>query len=823
MEPTKTSSVELYCSHCGSVVPESLINAFRDLVPDTEKQFCCSGCASVYTILNECNLEEYYRLKKEYDDQQGVPAKVSGKDYSGYDSPAFLNQISRKVSGGFLEVELFVEGTHCVACAWLIEKILMEREGAISARLDLGRKIVKIVFNPQTHQLSSFAKALDRIGYPPYPISENVPTSLQKTERNLLIRIGIAGAGAGNIMLLAFALYSGEYSHIEETFASLFRWISLGLAIPVIFYSAFPFYRGAFLGLQNKVPTMDLPISLGVIISFIASTIATFQNRNEVYFDSTTMFVFLLLIGRFVTIRANRWATEAGVRLLDSMPKLVHMQQGDQISDKPLEDVQIGDTIVVYANEIVPIDGILLSNEGAISQASLTGESLPVTVRYHDMVYAGSMVYENPIVLQTKAVGVQTRIAKLSELIQKARLEKGPLTIITDRIANWFVLAVLFLTTLTLIIWSFLEPNSALWHAVAMLVVTCPCALGIATPVAFAVSIGYFAKHGIFLKGASVLERIAKINHIILDKTGTLTSNELQIVNTIIVNPQLQIEKETLLDIVASLESTSIHPIGKALSKNRNPTMKVVQVKHFTGKGVFGIVEVNGQNLEIGVGSFEFIANDLSNDEKKDILTLYSHYLEQHLSVWVTVNKKIALLILLDDTILLDAHPSIKKMYRLGYEIEIVSGDTQFAVEKISRALGITNYKGEVSPEEKLSIVQQRQREGKIVMMVGDGVNDAAALAAADCGVSAANAAEVSRNVADVFLVNENIHQLVSLLEGARKTMKRIYFNLGIAFTYNLIGASLAITGNIRPLTAAILMPLSSLTALFIASYHPKK
>ncbi|MCX7834568.1 MAG: heavy metal translocating P-type ATPase [bacterium] len=810
------------CSHCGTPVPSSLIGAFREIVPEQDKEFCCSGCASVYTILQSCNLQEYYRLKQELDERQGVPAKVSGKDYSGYDDPIFLQRIARKLAGGYLEVELFVEGTHCIACAWLIEKILMEREGAISARLDLGRRIVTLVYNPQTHQLSAFAKALDRIGYPPYPISENTPTALRKSEHNLLIRIGIAGAGAGNIMLLAFALYSGEYGQIEEKFATLFRWISFGLALPVIFYSAFPFYKGAWLGIRNQIPTMDLPISLGIILSFIASTYATFQNRNEVYFDSTTMFVFLLLIGRYVNVRANRWATEAGVSLLDSMPKLVHVQTNHEIIDKPLDEVRVGDHLVVYANEVVPIDGIVLSNEGYISQASLTGESLPVRVQQNDPVFAGSMVFEKNLVIQTQAVGLNTRIAKLSDLMQKARLEKAPLAIVTDRIAHWFVLAVLFLTALTVFIWSFIEPQSALWHAVAMLVVTCPCALGIATPVAFAVAIGFYAKHGVFLKNPTALERLAKVNHLLLDKTGTLTHNELQIQEVIQLDSSFPIEKNELLKIVADMESTSVHPIGKALSKLKTQNHQFIELRHIVGKGVWGKVYHQQQDYELSIGSFEFVTEGMSIEQTKEIQKQYQSVVEPFIPVWVSVNKKLSLLILLGDTIRQDALSSVQKLVQLGYGLEIVSGDSHSAVARVAKELGITNFHSQVQPEDKLQLVLQRQSEGKKVLMFGDGVNDAAALAAADCGVSAAHSAEITRDAADVFLIREAIQLIVKLLESSRKTMKRIYFNLGVAFFYNLVGASLAITGNIRPLVAAILMPISSLTALFIASYRPK-
>lgn len=815
--------IEILCTHCGTPVPPSLVNAFLTELNDVSKQFCCSGCSSVYTILNECNLEEYYRLKSRYEEGTSSPVQRSGKDFAGYDDPNFLEKVSSKLSGGLLEIDLFVEGTHCIACAWLIEKILIEREGAITARLDLGRRVVRVVFNPLTTKLSQLARALDRIGYPPHALLESTPTSFRESERKLLTQIGVAGAGAGNIMLLAFALYAGEYGHIEDEFASLFRWVSLGLALPVILYAAVPFYRGAYLGLINKIPSMDLPIALGVLFSFIGSTIATFQNRNEVYFDSTTMFVFLLLVGRFITVRANRWAIEAGVNLLDSIPKLVHRVQFDEIEQVPLSEIVLNDVIEIYPDEVVPVDGRLLTPSGLFSQSALTGESQPIRFHQNDFIYAGSIVQEQKVRIQTAMVGSNTRLAKLADLMERARLERAPLAVITDRISHWFVLAVISLAVVTFGIWWFLDSKMAVWHSIAMLVVTCPCALGIATPISFSTMLGFFAKHGMFLKGATVLERLAKINHIILDKTGTLTKNEMTLLEVKPLSNNPQISEIVLLDCISELERGLSHPIAKALQRPHTSCQALVQSSYHSGRGVQGTVALGDRNYDIRIGSKNYVEENLPYEERAILQTTLLQVEIHRTLVWVTVNQRIELLLFLGDALREDATSSIQQIKRMKLTIEILSGDSQFSVDRTAKELNIEVSRGDVSPEDKLKTVLEREARGLKVAMVGDGVNDAAALAAATCGISPAGSTDVARNASDVFLIENGIHQLTQLISISRQTMKRIHFNLGIAFAYNLIGASLAITGNVTPLVAAILMPLSSLTAIFIATYQSKK
>ena len=322
---------EVSCSHCGLPVPKALIRQ------DREEQFCCGGCEAVYGILNDCDLDEYYRLRDELSSDKPKPAQVSGKDFSYLDDPEFLKKYTIPRTKGNLSVELYVEGVHCVACSWLIEKVLMEREGADFARLDLGKSIVEIVFDPAKITLSRLAGVLDSVGYTPHPIQDDsVAIASRRETRSLLIRMGIAGAVAGNIMLLAVSLYAGEYTGIDVNHANLFRWISLGLALPALLYSAQPFFKGAWSGLRHGMLHMDLPISLGILSAFAISLTATILGRGEVYYDTLTLLIFLLLSGRLLLNRATKWAMGSSEKLLDLEPRtarIVHENETHEVSN----------------------------------------------------------------------------------------------------------------------------------------------------------------------------------------------------------------------------------------------------------------------------------------------------------------------------------------------------------------------------------------------------------------------------------------------------------------------------------------------------------
>ncbi|MBU1636564.1 heavy metal translocating P-type ATPase metal-binding domain-containing protein, partial [bacterium] len=480
---------EVLCSHCGLPVPQPLIRQ------DREEQFCCGGCEAVYGILHDCDLDEYYKLRDELSSDKPKPAQVSGKDFSYFDDPEFLKRFALPKTKGNLSVQLYVEGIHCVACSWLIEKVLMEREGAAFARLDIGKSIVEIVFDPAEVTLSRLAGVLDSIGYAPHPIQEDsVAIASRRETRSLLMRMGIAGAAAGNIMLLAVSLYAGEYTGIDVDQANLFRWISLGLSLPALLYSAQPFFKGAWSGLKHGMLHMDLPISLGILSAFAISLTATILGRGEVFYDTLTLLIFLLLCGRLLLSRATKWAMGTSEKLLDLEPRTARLLIDGKDREVSLSTVQLGNRLRVLPGETIPVDGILQSEFAIVGEAHLTGESEAVSKRAGDQLYAGSTVEQSPLEMSATAVGETTRLARLAQMMKEASSQRAPIVALHDRIAGYFVAAVLTLALITGVIWLMVDPSRALWNAAALLVITCPCALGLGTPVALAIAMGRAAR-----------------------------------------------------------------------------------------------------------------------------------------------------------------------------------------------------------------------------------------------------------------------------------------------------------------------------------------
>lgn len=815
-EPAPTKPAAQACLHCGLPVPTLLVKAHDS------HQFCCAGCEAVWTVLNQCGLEEYYRLRETYQSQQPRPAKVSGKSFDYLDNPDFLSRYSQGNTQGGIRFTFYLEGVHCVACSWLVEKVLIEREGAAFASLNIGKAVVEIVFDPTRVKLSALASALDRLGYTPHVLgTESVTENVRKETRKLMARMGIAGACAGNIMLLAISSYFGEYSGMDSNVASLFRWISLGLALPAVTYSAWPFYKGAWSGLRHRALHMDLPISLGIIAAFAMSLTATILERGEVYFDSVSMLVFLLLAGRLVLNRAGRWAADSAENLLRLEAKTARkIEQGRPIVI-PLSEVEVNDKLQVLPAETVPVDGIVIEGTGYIMQAHLTGESVPISVAPGDTIYAGSVVVIAPIVIMATQVGEATRLHQLAVLMSNAATRRAPLTALTDRIAGYFVAAVLLMTTITAAYWWFRDPSHALWNAAAMLVVTCPCALGLATPIALAVAMGRAARNGIFIRGADGIERLASIEHVILDKTGTLTAGELSLAEQHYVTTD-KVEQQEILLAVATIEAQSGHIFARAfapyylahLTTAGSSAEQATSIETTPGKGVSGYIQ--GDRFAVGSELFMEQIDCIVPDSFEQYAQRATN--SGHSICYVARDHQVVALFVLADKANKKSLTAIQELKQMGLTVELLSGDSPASTLHTAQTLDITTFRGGVSPEQKLERVQEILAQNKKVAMVGDGINDSAALSAATVGVSAAGAADIARNAADVFVSGRGPDAIAEAIRRARHALKIVKINIAIGIAYNIVGATLAITGHVSPLTAAILMPLSSLTVLWIAS-----
>jgi Cu2+-exporting ATPase len=777
------------------------------------EQFCCAGCEAVWNVLHQCGLEEYYRLRASYEVHAASPASISGKSFDYLDDPEFLNAHSTGRTQGGIRFTFYLDGIHCVACSWLIEKVLIEREGAAYACLNLGKSTLDLVFDPTQAKLSALARALDRLGYTPHVLgNESAADAARKETRRLIARMGIAGACAGNIMLLAVSTYFGEYSGMDAGVASLFRWISLGLAIPAVTYSAWPFYKGAWYGLRHRALHMDLPISLGIIAAFAISLTATLLERGEVYFDSVSMLVFLLLAGRLVLYRAGQWAASASENLLQLEPKTARRLEHDTATVIPLADVQLDDKLQVLPGEAVPVDGLVIEGLSYVAQAHLTGEPTPLRIEPGDTVFAGSVTTVSPFVMMATQVGESTRLHRLAEFMREAALRRAPITALTDRIAGYFVAAVLLLATLTGIYWYVRDPSLALWNCAAMLVVTCPCALGLATPIALAIAMGRAARRGIFIKGADGVERLASVQHVILDKTGTITHGQLSLVAQHYLTSKRE-EQLQILSAVAAIEAQSGHIYSRAFREQARPSVSAIEITTYPGAGIVG--SVNGHCYTIGSAAFMQKSNFLI---PQDFAEQAAATTAGQSHCFAAQGGQIVALFILGDRAHAKSRAAIAELRQQQLTVELLSGDSPAAVAQIAQSVKVTVYQGGVSPEQKLERVCQLQANGTRVAMVGDGINDSAALSAATVGISPAGAAEIARNAADVFISGRGPDAIAEALALAKRALRVIKINIAIGIAYNVVGATLAFTGMVSPLSAAILMPLSSLTVLLIAS-----
>jgi Cu2+-exporting ATPase len=793
------AGVGVFCSHCGLPVPAALVEADGDL------QFCCHGCRTVYAVIHEQRLDHYYDLARE-GEEAGVPAATTGKSYEEFDDPAFHELYVRPAGNGLQAVELYLEGVHCAACVWLVEKVPLRVPGVAEARLEMRHSMARIVWDPRAARLSAIARFLDALGYAAHPFRGVRTREMRRREdRSLLIKIAVAGASAANVMMLAGALYGGMWHGMAAEFETLFRWASLVIALPAL-WAASVFLRGAWGSIRARALHMDVPITIGILAGFFWGSRATVSGSGEIYFDSVTALIFLLLVGRFIQQRRQRAAADSAELLYSLAPSSAHLIEQGRTRDVPLEALLPGMHVDVRAGEAIPVDGVVVAGSSNVDASLLTGESRPETVREGSAVNAGTLNLSSRVEVQVLAAGETTRLGRLTRLVEESALRRAPVVRLADRISGVFVTVVLALAALTLMVWWRVDSRLALDHTIALLIVTCPCALGLATPLAVSAAIGRAGRAGILIKGGDALERLATAGRVLLDKTGTLTLGRMRLVRWW--------GDESVKPLVAAVESGVSHPVARALADALADTKgpRAVDVERSAdGAGVRGLVD--GRPLTIG--SPAFVQKEIGVIPAPAAAAVEEFAGEALTPVLVAVDKCVTAAAGIGDPLREGSRETVDELKRMGRRVGILSGDHPDVVAAVARSLGIDpdDARGGATPEDKLAAVERAAAEGSIVM-VGDGVNDAAALSAATVGVAVHGGAETAMAVADVFLARRGIDSLVPLLEGANRTMVVIRRNLVFSLLYNLVGAILAMTGLIGPLIAAVLMPLSSLTVI---------
>jgi Cu2+-exporting ATPase len=781
------------CAHCGSALPGSPI------LDSDGHGFCCVGCSAVFAAIQGAGLGAFY-AGRDVAQTRALPGRPTGSRFADLDEPEIVERAFARPDGT-RSADLTLEGLHCAACVWLVESLPRVVPGVLEARLDFARSLLTIRWDSRKTTLGAAARELDRWGYTPHPARASEGTV--GTDRALLMRLGVAGAVAGNVMLMALALYSGAGSRGDTDYATFFRYGSLALSLPAVFYSAQPFLRGAWGSIRARIPSMDLPIAIGIVVGFASGAVNTLRGEGEIYFDTISTLIFLLLVGRWLGQKQQRRAATATDFAQALAPATARCLNGTERREMRADTVASGTLVEILPGERIPVDGRIERGESLLDTRLLTGESNPSEVKPGDRVYAGTDNLAAPLVVRTERAGSSTRVADLVRAMEAAQRERAPIVRVADRLSAVFVVVVLGLAALTLALWWSVDPALALDHTVALLVVTCPCALGMATPLAVSVALARAARRGILVKNGEVLEALARPADLVFDKSGTLTAGRPEL---------LEWSGSTELSArVSAAEDGADHPLARAFRRAfGTPAAKAEASSRLPGAGVRARVE--GHDLLIGTP--ELLRSAGIPVAPETDAAVCRHAEQASTPVLVAEDGRVAGVAAFGDALRPDTLGTLHELAGLSRSIDVLSGDHPAVVSRVCQSLPIRAFRGGVSPEQKLAEVKARLTRGERVVMVGDGVNDAAAMSAATVGFAVHGGAEASLLAASVFATEPGVRPVLETIRGARLTLRAIHRGLAFSLAYNAIGVALAMSGMLGPLLAAVMMPLSSLTVL---------
>ncbi|OQX69073.1 MAG: hypothetical protein B6A08_07225 [Sorangiineae bacterium NIC37A_2] len=813
MASTDTPRTSDTCAHCG-------LPAVAGIGRPGGPSFCCSGCKTVYELLEAADLGQYYARREEPTGRPAGALDAIASKYARLDQPEFAARLLPHPEGD-CSVELGLDGLHCAACVWLVERLPRLEPAVTEARVDLSQRTVSLRFFPERVRLSRLAARLDSLGYTPSPlVAGHARESLRRDRRDLIVRMGVAFASAGNAMLMAFALYSGEVGHgagsMSEPYRRLFEVGSLLVSLPALWASLI-FFKSALGALRVKTIHMDLPIALGITAAYGYGIYGVITSRGELYFDSITMLIFLLLVGRYLRNRHESshadalelasTVTPAEARLLSDID--APAGSGTLV---PTDELRPGQWVEVFSGEAVPVDGKVARGASELDLSLLSGESAPVPVGPEDRVYAGGTNQTRRIVVEVERAASDSRAALLMKSVEQALRTRAPLLQTIDRWAAPFTVALIALALVVAVGVSVtVSPEEGMRRALAILVVACPCALSMATPLALSAAIGQAARERVLIKGSATVEALGTPSLLVFDKTGTLTEGRLSVV-AFHGTPEIGA-------LIARAEKGSSHPVARALARDLgsltpSAPIEIEAVKEVPGAGL----EIRSNLGTFWVGSERFLRSlgvELQPDggacPRLETGTVRSRVL-------VGSSGRLVGEVWLDDPLREGARDGLLQLKALGHRLALLSGDAPEAVARVRGLLdpGHELFEfavGAASPEEKLARIAECAERGPTIM-IGDGINDAGALARAHVGVAVSGAAEASMLSADVYLANAGIGRVVELFEGARRALQTVRRGLLLSLGYNVVSVGLAAVGILGPLGAAVLMPLSSISVV---------
>ena len=780
------------CFHCHEPVPAG--TDFHCEVLAETQVFCCAGCQAVAETIVAQGLSDYYKFRsKAASKANAIPAELQAQ-LTSYDSAEVLQDLTQQV-GDAQRIELSINGMSCAACAWLIERKLQQNSAVQRVSVNSGTARCELVWDAKTAPLSQILSQISELGYQGSPFVADLEEQNFQQELNAYLkRLAVSGIMTMQVMMLAFGLYFGEFSGIEAQYEGYLRWVSLLLTLPVMAYAALPFSSSAWRALKARQLNMDVPITLALYYTFIASLYATVFDTGEVYFESVCMFVFLLQLGKFFEFRARKQARDATSNLLKVMPVSATLWDGEQGIATSARRLQSGDHILVKAGETIPADGLVESGISSADESMLTGEYKAVSKQAGDLVLAGSMNHDGILVVQVRSALTESRLGQIIALQQQTLHQKPAILEKTDRIARFFVQRLLVIATVTFCAWYFwIDADRAFWVTLSVLVATCPCALSLATPTAVTCALAQLNRKGILIKNQHVLDVLPKLSKIFFDKTGTLTQGRFSLTELQIFTPLY--DKAQLLNLMANLEQQSEHPIARAFSPFFQQALPLENVSLSVGAGLSGVY----QQQKLRIGRPDFCGLDPQDPRLAGA------------QVCLSINGELAATVQLADQLRPEVSTLIPALLQRQLKLAILTGDASAAAPAVATQLGINELWQGCSPEQKVSAIQLSVQAGETVLMVGDGINDSPCFHAAHVSVALDSGTELSKNQADVVLLHNDLQQLQTLIDGARQAHRVVRQNLWWAAGYNLVIIPLAVCGFVSPYVAVIGMSCSSL------------
>ena len=763
------------CLHCEQPLPSGAPESAR---------FCCAGCEAAYHTIQGLGLDTYY-ARRSIDPALTPPQpeeNAPARDYSA---------LVQQGDDGIDRLYLMVDGLHCAACVWLIESVLARQPGVVGARLNMTTRRLRLEWRAKETEANALVAAITSLGYKVAPFDPaRLADAQSRTERTLLRSLAVAGFAAGNVMLLSVAIWAGHFQDMGPATRDLMHWVSALIALPAIAYAGQPFFRSALAALAGRRTNMDVPISIGVVLTAGVSLLETMRGGPHAYFDSAITLLFFLLIGRYLDARARGKVRGTAEHLLAlNATAVTVLEEAGGTKLLPVERVTPGMTVLVAAGARVPVDGRITDGRSDIDTSLITGESLPGAAGPGDAVHAGTLNLTAPLKLTVTAVGDGTLLAEIVRLTETAEQGRARYVALADRVSRLYAPVVHLLALIAFIGWIALGGlawQPALMIAVAVLIITCPCALALAVPSVQVLATGRLMRRGILLKSATALERLVQIDRVVFDKTGTLTLGRPELIE--------DDAPQEALDLAARIAAASRHPLAQALVKAAPGATAPDGVREEPGAGlVWGEVRLGSRRW---TGVTETVADTDSPE------------------LWLTRPGEAPVRFRFRDTLRLDAAEIVSVLKARGMILSLLSGDRPGSVAAAAKAVGITDWRAECLPADKVAAIRAWGDAGETVLMVGDGLNDAPALAAATVSLSPTSAAEISQNAADAVFQGDRLSPILDILTVASRADRLVRQNFAIALGYNMLAVPLAMAGQVTPLIAAIAMSTSSILVI---------